>query len=114
MWLSSIRFPIRILVQITTDIVMQGNDFNSNQMADSYAYMASLIFAYSMMRDLYNDLHNMLTLASVANINQVSENVRCQTSISSKAEGYRKRNDGQGFSIIRLRSSLIIKASYQG
>ena len=73
-FINSIPHPI--LVQITTDIVMQGNDFDSAQTAENYAYMASLIYAYSMMRDLYNDIQNMLNLASVASFNQTAGDVQ--------------------------------------
>ena len=83
-FINSIPHPI--LVQITTDIVMQGNDFDSAQTAENYAYMASLIYAYSMMRDLYNDIQNMLNLASVASFNQTAGDFNCASSLASKAE----------------------------
>jgi conjugative transfer pilus assembly protein TraH len=78
--------PNPMLVMISTDIIMQGNDFDAAKMADSYAYMASLVFAYSMMRDLYNDLYNMLYTAKLANFNQTGGSIRCSSMLSNKAQ----------------------------
>jgi conjugative transfer pilus assembly protein TraH len=89
--------PHPVLVQITTDIISQGNDFDANQTAEHYAYMASVIFARSLMRDLYNDLYNMLQYAQIANFNQMAADttcgdppkpgcITCASSLSGKAQ----------------------------
>jgi conjugative transfer pilus assembly protein TraH len=78
--------PHPVLVQITTDIISQGTDFDANQVAEHYAYTASVIFARSLMRDLYNDLYNMLQYARIANFNQTSGGTRCAISLSGKAQ----------------------------
>jgi conjugative transfer pilus assembly protein TraH len=78
--------PHPVLVQITTDIISQGTDFDANQVAEHYAYTAGVIFARSLMRDLYNDLYNMLQYARIANFNQPTGGIQCAISLSGKAQ----------------------------
>jgi conjugative transfer pilus assembly protein TraH len=78
--------PHPVLVQITIDIINQGTDFEAIQFAENYAYGASVIFAYSLMRDLYNDLYNMLQYTRIANFNQAGGSTRCASSLSGKAQ----------------------------
>jgi conjugative transfer pilus assembly protein TraH len=79
--------PHPILVMITTDIIMQGNAFEAEQTASRYAYTAAMIFAHSMMRDLYNDLYNMLYTAKIVDFNEQSGgNINCSRVLKTKAQ----------------------------
>ena len=73
------------MVNITVDMIMAGDDFDADAMADKYAYTASLIFAYSLLRDLYNDLYHMLYTARITSYNQ-DGNVNCAKQLSLKAQ----------------------------
>ena len=77
--------PQPAMVNITVDMIMAGDDFDADAMADKYAYTASLIFAYSLLRDLYNDLYHMLYTARITSYNQ-DGNVNCAKQLSLKAQ----------------------------
>jgi conjugative transfer pilus assembly protein TraH len=77
--------PQPAIINITADMIMAGDDFAADAMADKYAYTASLIFAYSLMRDLYNDLYHMLYTAKIAGFNQ-DGNANCAKQLSAKAQ----------------------------
>jgi conjugative transfer pilus assembly protein TraH len=77
--------PQPAMINITIDMIMAGDYFAADAMADKYAYTASLIFAYSLLRDLYNDLYHMLYTAKIASFNQEG-NADCAKQLSSKAQ----------------------------
>jgi conjugative transfer pilus assembly protein TraH len=78
--------PDPVLVMITTNVLMEGDNFEAERTADRYAYTAALIFAHSLLRDLYNDLYNLLYMAKVANFNQTGGAYDCASNLSSKAQ----------------------------
>ena len=101
---SNIKFantiPDPVMVMITTNIIMEGDNFEAERTADKYAYTSSLIFAHSLLRDLYNDLYNMLYVAKVANFNQTGGSFSCASNLSAKAQmlANEMRQNAQKFS----------------
>jgi conjugative transfer pilus assembly protein TraH len=84
LFINTIAHPI--LVMISTDIMTQGNAFEAAEAADRYAYMSSIIFAHSMMRDFYNDLYNMLYMVKISDFNEQSGgDIRCSRQLKAKA-----------------------------
>lgn len=78
--------PDPVLIQISTEIAMQGNDFEAEQTAERYAHAASVIFAKSLMSDLYSDLDRMLYYAEVTAFNQTAGGTTCAVGLSNKAQ----------------------------
>jgi conjugative transfer pilus assembly protein TraH len=78
--------PDPVLIQISAEIAMQGNDFEADQTAERHAHAASVIFAKRLMSDLYDDLHRMLYYAEVTAFNQTAGGRTCAVGLSNKAQ----------------------------
>ncbi len=82
--------PEPILVMSGIEIMRMGNDTDTELIADKYAYTSSLVIAYSLMRDLYNDINNLLYRASIVSFNQKGsdsgENLKCAKELKAEAQ----------------------------